>query len=82
LKRENPDLTFIGNVSAQDLQDKTPEYIREYTTRLMTECKKGGRYILSSGITIHPAVDLQNYLAMREAHERLASYNLKGKDAI
>jgi uroporphyrinogen decarboxylase len=75
LKRENPHLTFIGNVSPQDLQDKTPDVIREYTTRLMTECKAGGRYMLSSGHSIHPAIDLQNYLAMRETHDRLASYN-------
>ena len=74
LKRENPNLTFIGNVSPQDLQDKDPEYIREYTTQLMTECKKGGRYILSSGHSINPAVGLENYLVMRETHDKMAPY--------
>ena len=67
-------LVFIGNVSPQDLQDKTPDFIREYTTRLMTECKPGGHYILSSGHSINPAVDLQNYLAMREIHSKYAKY--------
>lgn len=74
LKKANPNLTFIGNVSVQDLQDKTPEYIRKSTEKLMTECKEGGRYMLSSGHSIHPAIDLQNYLAMREAHTRMAAY--------
>ncbi|MHA1611105.1 MAG: uroporphyrinogen decarboxylase family protein [Promethearchaeota archaeon] len=74
LKKDNPNLTFIGNVSPQDLQDKTPEFIRDYTTRLMTECKKGGRFILSSGHSINPAVDLENYLVMRDVHEKLGKY--------
>jgi len=74
LKKANPNLTFIGNVSPQDLQDKDPDFIREYTKRLMTECKEGGRFILSSGHSINPAVDLQNYLAMRETHEKYAKY--------
>jgi len=74
LKKKNPNLVFIGNVSPQDLQDKTPDFIRDYTTRLMTECKPGGHYILSSGHSINPAVDLQNYLAMREIHAKYAQY--------
>ncbi len=74
LKKDNPNLTFIGNVSPQDLQDKSSEFIRQYTRKLMTECKEGGRYILSSGHSINPAVDLQNYLAMREIHDQLATY--------
>ncbi len=74
LKKDNPNLTFIGNISPQDLQDKDPEFIREYTTRLMTECKEGGKYILSSGHSINPAVGIENYLVMRETHEKLASY--------
>lgn len=77
LKEANPNLTFIGNVSAQDLQDKTPDYIQKSTEKLMTGCKTGGRYMLSSGHSIHPAVDLQNYLSMREVHTRMASYDEK-----
>ena len=74
LKKNNPDLVFIGNVSPQDLQDKSPDFIRDYTTRLMTECKEGGNYILSSGHSINPAVELENYLAMREIHTKYAKY--------
>jgi len=74
LKKNNPDLVFIGNVSPQDLQDKSPDFIRDYTTRLMTECKEGGHYILSSGHSINPAVDLENYLAMRKIHSKYAQY--------
>jgi uroporphyrinogen-III decarboxylase len=74
LKRKTPKLTFIGNVSPQDLQDKSPEFIRNYTTRLMTECKQNGHYILSSGHSINPAVSLENYLVMREVHEKMAAY--------
>jgi len=74
LKKNNPDLVFVGNVSPQDLQDKSPDFIREYTTRLMTECKEGGKYILSSGHSINPAIGPENYLAMRETHEKYAKY--------
>ena len=82
LKKANPNLTFIGNVSAQDLQDKTPDYIRKSTEKLMTICKEGGRYMLSSGHSIHLAVDLQNYLAMREVHKKLAPYECPSKTSI
>ncbi len=74
LKKKTPNLTFIGNVSPQDLQDKDPEFIREYTKNLITEAKVGGRYMLSSGHSINPAVNLENYLAMRETHEKYGRY--------
>ncbi|MHA1111899.1 MAG: uroporphyrinogen decarboxylase family protein, partial [Promethearchaeota archaeon] len=74
LKRKTPNLTFIGNVSPQDLQDKDPEFIRDYTKKLMTEAKVDGRFMLSSGHSINPAVNLENYLAMRETHEKYAKY--------
>jgi uroporphyrinogen decarboxylase len=64
-------ITFIGNVSPQDLAEKTPEFIKEYTKKLIKELGPGGGYILSSGHSINPAVKLENYLSM---HNTLAKY--------
>ncbi|MHA1723817.1 MAG: uroporphyrinogen decarboxylase family protein, partial [Promethearchaeota archaeon] len=60
-------LTFVGNVSPQDLADKTPSEIYDYTKKLIKELAPGGGYILSSGHSINPAVKLENFLAMRKA---------------
>jgi uroporphyrinogen decarboxylase len=74
IKKKYPNLTLVGNVSPQDLQDKSPDFIREYTERLMAEVKPGGHYILCSGHSINPAVKLENYLAMREVHDKKSQY--------
>jgi uroporphyrinogen decarboxylase len=76
IKKNYPNLTLVGNVSPQDLQDKSPEYIRSYTDQLMNEVKPGGHYILCSGHSINPAIKLENYLAMREVHEKKSKYYL------
>ncbi|MHA1340370.1 MAG: uroporphyrinogen decarboxylase family protein [Promethearchaeota archaeon] len=64
-KKYSNKITLIGNVSPQDLQDKTPDYIRDYVRKLMEILPKNGGYIFSSGHSINPAVKLENYLAMR-----------------
>jgi len=67
-------ICFIGNVSPQDLSDKEPEYIREYTRRLLKNVAPGGGFILSSGHSINPAVKLENFLAMRDTYEKYGKY--------
>ena len=65
-------ICFIGNVSPQDLAEKEPEYIYNYTMKLLEELYPN--LILSSGHSINPAVKLDNFLAMRKA---LEDYNQK-----
>ncbi|MHA1147741.1 MAG: uroporphyrinogen decarboxylase family protein [Promethearchaeota archaeon] len=67
-------LCFIGNVSPQDLSDKDPVFIRDYTKRLLKHVAPGGGFILSSGHSINPAVKLENYLAMREIVDKYGNY--------
>ena len=67
-------LCFVGNVSPQDLSDKTPDDIREYTKKLLKYVAPGGGFILSSGHSINPAIKLDNYLAMKETHEQYGKY--------
>lgn len=75
LKKTHGDkICFIGNVSPQDLSDKDPKSIREYTKKLIKEVAPGGGFILSSGHSINPAVKLENYLAMREIAEKYSKY--------
>jgi len=70
-------LCFIGNVSPQDLSDKDPETIRNYTKELLKRVAPGGGFILSSGHSINPAVKLENFLAMREVLEKYGNYPIK-----
>ncbi len=67
-------ITFVGNVSPQDLADKDPEFIKAYTKKLIKEIAPGGGYILSSGHSINPAVKLENFLAMRKTLEKYGVY--------
>lgn len=67
-------LTFIGNVSPQDLANKTPKFIEKYTLKLIEELAPGGGFILSSGHSINPAVKLENYLKMQQIIEQYGSY--------
>ena len=67
-------ITFIGNVSPQDLADKDSDYIKNYTKRLIDELGPGGGYILSSGHSINPAVKLENFLAMHETLKQFGKY--------
>ncbi len=70
-------ITFIGNVSPQDLADKKPEFIKEYTKKLIKELAPGGGFILSSGHSINPAVKLENYLAMQDTLKKYGKYPIK-----
>jgi uroporphyrinogen decarboxylase len=70
-------ISFIGNVSPQDLADKDPKFIEEYTKKLITELGPGGGYILSSGHSINPAVKLENFLMMHKTLEKFGSYPIK-----
>lgn len=70
-------ITFIGNVSPQDLSDKDPDFIKEYTKKLIQHLAPNGGFILSSGHSINPAIKLENFLAMREILEKYGSYPIK-----
>lgn len=67
-------VTFIGNVSPQDLADKDPDYIGDYTKKLITNIGPGGGFILSSGHSINPAVTLENFLAMQDTAKKYGNY--------
>ncbi len=71
------EITFVGNVSPQDLADKNPQDITDYTKRLLKHVAPGGGLILSSGHSINPAVKLENFLAMRDSLEKYGSYPIK-----
>ena len=73
-------ITFIGNVSPQDLAEKTPEFIKNYTKKLINEIAPGGGFILSSGHSINPAVKLENFLAMHETLKKYGTYPIKISD--
>jgi len=70
-------ITFIGNVSPQDLSDKDPKYIEEYTLKLIKQLAPGGGYILSSGHSINPAIKLENFLAMHKILKKHGVYPIK-----
>lgn len=76
-ERYGDKITFIGNVSPQDLAEKTPEFIKNYTKKLIKELAPEGGYILSSGHSINPAVKLDNFLAMHETLEKYGKYPIK-----
>ncbi|MGQ4875492.1 MAG: uroporphyrinogen decarboxylase family protein [Promethearchaeia archaeon] len=67
-------LSFIGNVSPQDLTDKNEGFIRAYTKKLLEEVAPNGGYILSSGHSIPPSVKLENFLAMHETLKKYGKY--------
>jgi len=67
-------ITFIGNVSPQDLADKDPIFIENYTKNLVKKLAPGGGFILSSGHSINPSVKLENYLAMHATLKKYGTY--------
>ena len=71
------EITFIGNVSPQDLSSKDPSYIQEYTKKLIHKLGPAGGYILSSGHSINPAVKLENFLAMYKTLEEYGTYPIQ-----
>ena len=70
-------ISLIGNVSPQDLSTESPEFIHNYTKKLIKELAPGGGYILSTGHSINPAVRLENYLAMQDAYKKYGKYPIK-----
>jgi len=75
--RYGDEITFVGNVSPQDLAEKSPSDIMDYTKKLIKQIAPGGGLILSSGHSINPAVKLENFLAMRDSLEKYGSYPIK-----
>ena len=67
-------------MSPQDLAEKTPEFIKNYTKKLINEIAPGGGFILSSGHSINPAVKLENFLAMHETLKKYGTYPIKISD--
>ena len=67
-------ITLIGNVSPQELATASPEFIKNYTKKLIKEVAPGGGYILSSGHSINPEVTLENYLAMLDTLKKYGKY--------
>jgi uroporphyrinogen decarboxylase len=76
-KKYDEKITFVGNVSPQDLSNKEPNEIKAYTRKLIEEIGPGGGLILSSGHSINPAVKLENFLAMRETLEQYGNYPIQ-----
>ncbi|TFF63816.1 MAG: hypothetical protein EU521_00215 [Promethearchaeota archaeon] len=74
LAKKYEELTFIGNISPQDLAGKDPSYIKDYTKKLIKELAPDGGFILSSGHSINPAVQLENFLAMYETLNKYGKY--------
>jgi len=72
-------LSFIGNVSPQDLADKNQKFIEEYTKNLINNLAPGGGFILSSGHSINPAVKLENYLIMHSTLKKYGNYPISIK---
>lgn len=67
-------ITLMGNVSPQDLADKSPEYIESYAKKLIREVGPGGGYIISSGHSINPAVKLENFLSLQNVIKKHGAY--------
>lgn len=76
-KKYGDKICFVGNVSPQDLYDKDPEYIKNYTKKLLKEVAPGGGFILSSGHSINPAIKLENFLAMYDILKQYGKYPIK-----
>ncbi|MFO8020509.1 MAG: uroporphyrinogen decarboxylase family protein [Promethearchaeia archaeon] len=73
-KKYGDQITFIGNVSPQDLAAKGARYIKEYTRKLITNLAPDGGYVLNSGHSINPAVKVENFLAMYDTLKALREY--------
>jgi uroporphyrinogen decarboxylase len=70
-------ISFVGNVSPQDLADQPTKVIENYVKKLIQELAPGGGYILSSGHSINPAVKLENFLAMHETLKKYGKYPIQ-----
>ena len=70
-------ITFVGNVSPQDLADQPPAVIKIYVKELIDKLAPGGGFILSSGHSINPAVKLENFLVMHETLKKYGRYPIQ-----
>jgi len=73
INKKYKNLVLIGNISPQDLADKTYKYVYGNTYKLL-RVLGDKNFILSSGHSINPAVKIYNFESMREA---LRDYNKK-----
>lgn len=73
-KKYGEEITFIGNLSPQDLSDKDLAYIENYTKKLISKIAPGGGYILSSGHSINPAVKVENFFKMHQTLKKYGKY--------
>ena len=76
-KQYKDKITFIGNISPQDLTDKSSKEIEGYVKNLIKKLAPGGGFILSSGHSINPAVKLENFLTMHETLKKYGKYPIK-----
>ena len=70
-------ITFVGNVSPQDLADQSPKVIEKYVKKLIKNLAPGGGFILSSGHSINPAIKLENFLVMHETLKKYGKYPIQ-----
>ncbi|NHJ25306.1 MAG: hypothetical protein EAX89_12065 [Candidatus Lokiarchaeota archaeon] len=70
-------ITFVGNVSPQDLADQSHKVIERYVKKLIKNLAPGGGFILSSGHSINPAIKLENFLVMHETLKKYGKYPIQ-----
>jgi uroporphyrinogen-III decarboxylase len=76
-EKHGDEITFVGNVSPQDLADQSPEFIKNYVIKLIEKLAPNGGFILSSGHSINPAVKLENFLTMHETLKKYGKYPIQ-----
>jgi uroporphyrinogen decarboxylase len=68
-------ITLLGNVDCSELLiSGTRKEIEDNVKKLVTKCKNGGGYILSSSNSIHDGVSLENYKVMINAGKEYGKY--------
>lgn len=64
----------LGGIDVHVLASGTEASVREYTARVISECKPGGGWALGSGNTVANYIPVANYLAMLDEGRRLGVY--------
>ena len=64
----------LGGIDVHVLASGTETEVREYTRRVIDECKPGGGWALGSGNTVANYIPVTNYLAMLDEGRRLGVY--------
>ncbi len=67
-------VSALGGIDVHVLTSGTEEQVREYTRRVIEECKPGGGWALGSGNTVANYIPVANYLAMLDEGRRLGVY--------